>query len=55
MKTLSLGIAGFLVSDIFIWGQMMAAALIATVPMLLLFIFLQRFVVQGLTMGGVKG
>jgi len=55
MKTLSLGIAGFLVSDIFIWGQMMAAAIISTVPMLLLFIFLQRYVVQGLTMGAVKG
>ena len=54
IKTLSLGIAGFLVSDIFIWGQMMAAAFISTVPMLLLFIFLQRFVVQGLTMGAVK-
>jgi len=55
LKTLSLGISGFLVSDIFIWGQMMAAAIVATVPMLLLFIFLQRFVVQGLTMGSVKG
>jgi multiple sugar transport system permease protein len=55
MKTLSLGIAGFLVSDIFIWGQMMAAAMISTVPMLLLFIFLQRYVVQGMTMGAVKG
>jgi multiple sugar transport system permease protein len=55
MKTLSLGIAGFLVSDIFIWGQMMAAAIISTVPMLLLFIFLQRYVVQGMTMGAVKG
>jgi len=55
LKTLSLGISGFLVSDIFIWGQMMAAAIIATIPMLLLFIFLQRFVVQGLTMGSVKG
>lgn len=54
IKTISLGIAGFLVSDIFIWGQMMAAAMISTVPMLLLFIFLQRYVVQGLTMGAVK-
>jgi multiple sugar transport system permease protein len=55
IKTLSLGIAGFLVSDVFIWGQMMAAAIVSTAPMLLLFIFLQRFVVQGLTMGAVKG
>jgi len=55
IKTISLGISGFLVSDIYIWGQMMAAAVISTLPMLLLFIFLQRYVVQGLTMGAVKG
>jgi ABC-type glycerol-3-phosphate transport system permease component len=55
LKTLSLGIAGFLVSDVFIWGQLMAAATFATVPILILFVFLQRYIVQGLTMGGVKG
>jgi multiple sugar transport system permease protein len=55
LKTISLGIAGFLISDIFIWGQMMAAAIVTTLPMLVLFIFLQRYIVQGLTMGGVKG
>jgi ABC-type glycerol-3-phosphate transport system permease component len=34
---------------------MMAAAIVTTLPMLVLFIFLQRYIVQGLTMGGVKG
>jgi multiple sugar transport system permease protein len=55
IKTISMGIAGFLVSDVFIWGQMMAAAIVSTVPMLAICILLQRFVVQGLTMGAVKG
>lgn len=55
MRTMSLGLAGFLTSDVFIWGQMMAAAIVSTIPMLIIFIFLQRYVVQGLTLGGVKG
>jgi len=44
----------FLTSDVFIWGQMMAAAIVSTIPMLIIFILLQRYVVQGLTLGGVK-
>ena len=55
LKTLPLGIAGFLVADSFIWGPMMAAATIATIPMVILFIVMQRFIVQGLTSGAVKG
>ncbi len=55
MRTMSLGLAGFLTSDVFIWGQMMAAAIVSTLPMLVIFILLQRYVVQGLTLGGVKG
>jgi multiple sugar transport system permease protein len=55
MKTLPLGIAGFLRADSYIWGPMMAAATIAIVPMMLLFILMQRYVVKGLTIGAVKG
>jgi len=55
LKTLPLGISGFILADSFIWGSMMAAATIATVPMIILFIVLQRYVVQGLTLGAVKG
>lgn len=55
MQTMSLGLASFLTSDVFIWGQMMAAAIVSTVPVLIIFVFLQRYVVQGLTLGGVKG
>ncbi len=55
LKTLPLGIAGFLRADTYNWGPMMAAATIAIIPMLVLFILLQRYVVQGLTIGAVKG
>ena len=36
------------------YGQMAAASIISTVPALLLMLFGQRFVIQGLTMGSVK-
>ena len=35
--------------------MLMAAALIATLPVVLQFMLVQRFVVQGLTVGAVKG
>ena len=37
------------------WPWLMAAALIATVPVLILFILGQRFFIEGLTRGAVKG
>ncbi|WP_294643276.1 carbohydrate ABC transporter permease [uncultured Aureimonas sp.] len=37
------------------FGQMMAAGVLALVPALLFFLLIQRFLVQGLTAGAVKG
>ncbi len=37
------------------WGGMMAASVVVTIPTTLVFIFLQRYLVQGLTAGAVKG
>lgn len=37
------------------FGNMMVMSAIMTVPVVLLFIFLQRYIVQGLTAGAVKG
>ncbi|MFK7862069.1 MAG: carbohydrate ABC transporter permease [Granulosicoccus sp.] len=37
------------------WGQMMAAGVLALVPSCLFFIFIQRYLVQGLTAGAIKG
>jgi multiple sugar transport system permease protein len=55
LRTVPAGLYTFQVGDVLLWGQLMAAALIATLPVVLLFMLVQRFVVQGLTVGAVKG
>jgi arabinogalactan oligomer/maltooligosaccharide transport system permease protein len=37
------------------WGMFAAGAVISAIPVLLLFLFLQRYIVSGLTAGAVKG
>jgi ABC-type glycerol-3-phosphate transport system permease component len=37
------------------WGQLMAASVIALLPIIIAFFVLQRFLVQGLMSGAVKG
>ena len=37
------------------WGYMMAASLVSAIPVTIIFIFLQRYFIQGLTSGAVKG
>lgn len=37
------------------WGYMMASSIIAAIPVTIIFVFLQRYFIQGLTSGAVKG
>jgi arabinogalactan oligomer/maltooligosaccharide transport system permease protein len=37
------------------WGYFAAGSIIVSVPVVLLFLFLQKYLVSGLTAGGVKG
>lgn len=37
------------------WADMMAAALVISVPVVIVYVFLQRYLIQGLTAGAVKG
>ena len=37
------------------WTNMMAASIVVSIPVTLIFIFLQRYFIQGLTAGAVKG
>src|SRR3954454_3128554 len=48
------GLTAYVVGDTFYWGQMMAAATIMSLPPLLLYLFGQRWVIQGWTAGAVK-
>ena len=54
--TLSIGLFRFL-ADSFEsrWGLFAAGAIMTGIPVLVLFLFLQRFIVSGLTQGAVKG
>jgi multiple sugar transport system permease protein len=49
-----IGMTSYVVGDTFYWGQMMAAATLLSIPPLLLYLFGQRWVIQGWTAGAVK-
>jgi multiple sugar transport system permease protein len=55
MRTLSAGLL-FMVGQYEIqWGQLSAGVMISTVPIAVLFVFLQRHLIRGLTAGALKG
>ena len=55
MRTLSAGLL-FMVGQYEIqWGQLSAGVIISTVPIAILFTFLQRHLIRGLTAGALKG
>ena len=49
------GIFEFVGYQSVIWNQLMAASIVGIVPVLLIFLFLQRYLVEGLTKGAIKG
>jgi multiple sugar transport system permease protein len=55
MRTLSAGLL-FMVGQYEIqWGQLSAGVMISTIPVAVLFVFLQRHLIRGLTAGALKG
>lgn len=56
LRTLPIAIAGFFGQHQFTqWGYVFAMSVMTLIPVVLVFITCQRFFVQGLTAGGVKG
>jgi multiple sugar transport system permease protein len=55
IKTIPLGIAELLGEHFVPWGVVTAGGVLASIPVMLFFIFFQQYIVQGLTSGAVKG
>lgn len=55
LKTLPLGITAFVQSSGTDWGPLCAASCIILVPVIIFFLFTQKYMVAGLTGGAVKG
>ena len=53
-RTLPVAVFNFMNEAYLDWGAMMAYATIITIPVVLLTLFVQKYIVTGLTMGGVK-
>jgi len=54
-RTLPVAVYNVLTFEQISWGPLAAAALVVTLPVLILTVFIQREIVAGLTAGGVKG
>jgi multiple sugar transport system permease protein len=55
LMTLPVGLATTIYGDIYPWGLLMAASLIISIPVVIFYMYGQRFMVAGLTAGSVKG
>lgn len=54
-QPVTVGILAFKSYEAILWGQMAAASLITAVPVLIMAILIQRYIVRGLSLGAVKG
>jgi len=55
LKTLPVGLQLLVFGDIYPWGRLMAASLLMAVPVVCVYIYAQRYLVEGITAGSVKG
>jgi ABC-type glycerol-3-phosphate transport system permease component len=55
VRTITTGLSLFIIEDVFFWGPMMGASVLATIPPVAIYLVFQRWVVKGLTLGAVKG
>jgi multiple sugar transport system permease protein len=53
--TVPVGLNLLIYGDVFSWGQLMAASVITTIPVVALYMFIHRWMVEGLAAGSVKG
>ncbi|MBQ7562564.1 MAG: carbohydrate ABC transporter permease [Lachnospiraceae bacterium] len=54
-RPITVGITQFSSFNMIEWQYLFAASLLATIPVVILFMFIEKYLVSGLTSGGVKG
>jgi len=54
-KTLPVAIYGFISYTDINWGGLMAGSVVVTIPVIVISLFLQKYIIKGLTAGAVKG
>ena len=55
MRTVPIGINLLMGQHAYDWSQMMAMSVLGSIPVLILFIFFQKYFIAGMSSGGVKG
>ena len=53
--TVPVGLSGLLIGDVPRWNQIMAGAIITSIPVVVLYTVVSKYIVSGLLLGGVKG
>lgn len=54
LKTLTLALSDMVVADVYAWGPLMAGSIVATLPVLVMYMSMSKYMVSGLTLGAVK-
>jgi multiple sugar transport system permease protein len=54
LMTLTLALSNMVVADVYAWGPLMAGSIVATLPVLFLYLSMSKYMVSGLTIGAVK-
>jgi len=53
-QTMNIGVYEFSLADIYPWGLLMSAGILMSVPVIILYVFVQKYMIRGLTAGAVK-
>jgi raffinose/stachyose/melibiose transport system permease protein len=55
IQTLPLAVAGFVGQYVRRWDLILTATILAMVPIIIVFLFLQKYIIKGMVEGSVKG
>ena len=53
--TMSLGLSKFKGNYVSMWSNMMCGAVVTTIPVIVVFLFAQKYFIEGIVMSGIKG